>query len=183
MKRENNMRGMTLFEMMLVIAIMAICAGFTSHGMDLVRRERVASAARMLYADIQKARVEAVTRGGDGFGIRLVSRNSYEMFKFNDCNNDSNYDPDSCPGGTREEADVIQRELHSSVELHKTNPFTDVSDDVRIFDRFGSPRCSTGGLGGITILVGDNQKSGPIRCISISTNRIREGIWKGSQCS
>lgn len=183
MKRKKGMRGMTLFEMLLVIAIMAICAGFAPHGMDLVRRERVASVARMLYADIQKARVEAVTRGGDGFGIRLASRNAYVMFKFNDCNNDSNYDSNSCPGGTREETDVMQRELHSAVELHKTNPSTDVGNEVRIFDRFGSPRCSTGGVGGITILVGDNQNSGPVRCISISTNRIREGIWKGSQCS
>jgi len=182
MMKTNGMRGVTLIELMLVIAIMAICAGFTSQGMELVRKERVASAARMLYADIQKARVDALTKDGNGFGIRLVSQHSYVMFKFDDCNNDSNYDSNTCANGTREETDIMQRELHPSVVLHKTNISTDVNNDVRIFDRNGIPRRSTGGMGGITILVGDNQDAGPIRCISISTTRIRQGFWKGSEC-
>lgn len=180
--KRGNMRGMTLLELLFVAAIVAVLLGFTFQGIDLVRRERVASAARELHADIKKARVDAMTRNGKGFGIRLASRNSYVLFMFDDCNNDGNYDTSTCTGGTREETDIIRRELPSSVALYKTNPSTDVSNDVRIFDRFGSPRHATGGLGGITILVGDKHNIGPFWCISLSTNRIREGIWKGSKC-
>lgn len=183
MEKRDGMQGTTLLELLFAIGIMVILLGFTSQGMDIVRRERVASAARMLYADIHRARVDALTRGGNGFGIRLVSQNSYVIFKFDDCNNDSNYDSNTCPGGAREETDIIKRELPPSVVLHKTNPSTDVNNDVRIFDHDGIPRRPTGGMGGITILVGNNQDAGPIRCISISTNRIREGFWKGSECS
>jgi len=181
MKRD-GMEGISLLELMFVIALAAILAGFTSHGLELVRRERVAGAARTLYADIHKARVDAITRDGHGFGIRLISHNSYVMFKFDDCNNDTNYDSNTCSGGTREETDIIKRELHSSVVLHKTNLSTDVNNDVRIFDHDGIPRRSTGGMGGITILVGNSQDTGPIQCICISTTRIREGFWKGSEC-
>lgn len=179
----NRMRGVTLLELLFVIGIMAVLLGFTSQGMDIVCRERVASAARMLYADIHRSRVDALTRGGNGFGIRLVSQNSYVIFKFEDCNNDSNYDSNSCPGGAREETDIVKRELHPSVVLHKTNLSTEVNNDVRIFDHDGIPRRPTGGFGGITILIGNDQDAGPVRCISISTNRIREGFWKGSACS
>jgi Tfp pilus assembly protein FimT len=181
MKRA-DMRGMALLELMFVIAIMALFLIFASQGIDLVRRERVASAFRELYADVKKARMDAMTRDGKGFGIRLVSQNSYVMFKFEDCNNDATYDVDTCPGGTREETEIVRRELPSWVVLHKTKLSKDVSNDVRIFNRFGCPRRATGGMGGITILVGNDQNTGPIRCISISTNRIREGMWTGSKC-
>jgi prepilin-type N-terminal cleavage/methylation domain-containing protein len=181
MKRD-GMRGVTLLELLFVIGIMAVLLGFTSQGMDLVRRERVVSATQELYADIQKARVEAMTQDGKGFGIRLASHNSYVIFKFNDCNNDSNYDDDTCANGSREETDIVRRELHPSVLLCKTNPSTSVNNDVRIFDRFGLPRRSSGGIGPITIYVKNDQSIGPIRCVTISTNRIREGTWNGSEC-
>jgi prepilin-type N-terminal cleavage/methylation domain-containing protein len=180
--RRDGMRGVTLLELLFVIGIMAVLLGFTSQGMDLVRRERVVSATQELYADIQKARVDSMTGDGKGFGIRLVSHNAYIIFKFNDCNNDSNYDSDTCANGTREETDIVKRELHSSVMLCKTNPSTSVNNDVRIFDRFGVPRRSSGGIGPITIFVKNDQGIGPTRCVTISINRIREGTWSGSEC-
>ncbi len=180
--KTDGMQGVTLLELLFVLGIMSVLLGFTSQGIDIVRRERVVSATNELYADIQSARVDAMTRDGKGFGIRLESPNSYVIFKFNDCNNDSNYDADTCAGGTREEMDVVKRELHSSVMLCKTNPSTSVNNDVRIFDRFGIPRRSGGGLGPITIYLKNDQSIGPTRCITISTNRIREGTWNGSEC-
>lgn len=180
--KKDGMRGVTLLELLFVIGIMAVVLGFTSQGADLVRRERVASATRELYSDIQKARLDTMTKSSEGIGIRFESRTSYVLFKFNDCNNDSSYDTDTCTNGTREETDIIKRELHSSLALHKTNPSTDVNNDVRIFDRFGVPRRSGGGLGPITIYVKNEQGPGLIKCVSISTNRIREGTWNGSEC-
>jgi Tfp pilus assembly protein FimT len=180
--KTDRMQGVALLELLFVIGIMVVLLGFTSQGMDMVRKERVANAARMLYADIHRARVDALTRGDSGFGIRLESQHSYVTFKFDDCNNDSNYDSSTCPGGTREETDIVKRDLHPSIVLHKTNLSTDVNNDVRIFDHDGIPRRPTGGMGGITILIGSNQDAGSTRCISISANRIREGFWNGSGC-
>jgi len=178
----DGMRGLTLLELLFVLVIMTLLFGFVSQGADLVRRERVASATQELYSDIQKARVDAMTRVGKGFGIRLASHGSYVIFKFNDCNSDSNYDINTCANGTREETDMVKRELHPSVMLCKMNPSIEVNNDVRVFDRFGVPRRSSGGLGPITIYVKNDQSIGPIRCVTISTNRIREGTWNGSEC-
>ena len=124
-----------------------------------------------------------MTQGGKGYGIRLESANSYVIFKFDDCNEDYTYDPASCSGGSREETEIVRRTIHSSVVLHKTNTDKTVNNDVRIFDSFGSPRHPTWGLGGITIVLTNTADTGFVKCISISTNRIREGIWKRSQCS
>lgn len=183
MMGKETMRGLTLLELMFVIGIMGIIVGFVPLSADMVRRERVESATRVLYADLQKARLDAMTQGGLGFGIRLESHNSYVIFRFNDCNNDYTYDANTCSDNGREETDVIKRELHSSVVLHKTNPSTDVNNDVRIFDPFGSPRQANWGMGNITIYVNNVLDTGLIKCVSISTNRIREGVWNGSTCS
>jgi prepilin-type N-terminal cleavage/methylation domain-containing protein len=177
-----GMRGVTLPELLVVIVIMAIITGFASLSSDMIRRERVASATRELYADLQKARVDSMTQEGMGFGIRLESANSYVIFKFNDCNEDYTYDPSTCTGGAREETEIVKRNLHSSVVLHKTNPFTAVDNDVRIFDRFGSPRRESWGMGNITILLKNIPDTGLIKCVSISLNRIREAVWNGSEC-
>jgi prepilin-type N-terminal cleavage/methylation domain-containing protein len=180
--KKSAMGGFTLMELMFVMGIMAIIGGFAALSTDMIRRERVAGATRELYADLQKARLDAMTQGGKGFGIRLESQNSYVIFKFEDCNEDYTYDTNTCTGATREETNIIKRTLHSSLSLHKTNPSTNVNNDVRIFDRFGSPRQPTWGLGGITILVKNVPDSGLIKCISISASRIREALWNGSEC-
>lgn len=175
-------RGITLLELLVIIVIMAIMAGFASMSTDLIRRERVSSATRELYADLQKARLDSMTQGGKGFGIRQESENSYVIFKFEDCNEDYSYDANTCSGGTREETEIMKKSLGSSVVLHKTNPGNDVNNDVRIFDRFGSPRWPSWGLGGITIVVGSVPDAGLTKCVTISTNRIREAVWNGSEC-
>jgi prepilin-type N-terminal cleavage/methylation domain-containing protein len=182
MMRKEQMRGLTLLELLLVIAIMAVIVGFVPLSADMIRRERVASAARVLYADIQKARLDAMTQGGMGFGIRLESPNSYVIFKFIDCNGDSTYDVNACSANGREETAVIRRILHPSLELHKTNPSTHVNNDVRIFDRFGTPRQANWGLGMITILIDNVAESEFVKCVSVSTHRMRESMWNGSGC-
>jgi len=180
--KNNSMRGFMLVELMVVICIMAVVTGFTSIGKDMIARERVAGATRELYADIQRARLDAMTQQGKGFGIRFVSHNSYVIFKFNDCNGDYTYDAEGCEGNSREETEVQTRTLPVTVQLHKTNSKTDVNNDVRIFDRFGQPRLQNWGLGMITIVVKSTPDSGLTKCVSISANRIREANWNGSAC-
>lgn len=180
--RIRTMQGNTLIELMVVVGIIAITVGLVSLGTNLIRRERVLSTTRELLADLQKARMDAMTKDSRGFGIRLESSRSYVLFRFNDCNEDSVYNDDTCPGNAPEEADVIRKTVPASVVLRKTNPTKETGNDVRIFDRFGSPRHPTGGLGGITILVRNVTDAEHIRCISVSTNRIREARWNGAQC-
>ncbi|MEK6698009.1 MAG: prepilin-type N-terminal cleavage/methylation domain-containing protein [Nitrospirota bacterium] len=170
-------RGMSLIELLTVIVIIAIMAGFVSVSKDLIRRERVASITRELYADLQRARLDSMTKDSQGFGVRFESSNAYTIFQFNDCNGDYNYDSNTCAGGGREEIPLMTKNMPSSVELKKTNPSTDCDNKVLIFDRFGLPRRDTGGLGMMTIVVKNEPDSGLIKCVSVSTNRIREGLW------
>ncbi len=174
--------GFTLIELLVVMVLITILAGFTSMGFDLLRRERVTSATRELIADLQRARLDAMTGDGKGTGIRLVSGGkSYVIFKFEDCNDDYTYDTNTC-NGNREEKILSEKKLPDSLVLTKTNLFTGVNDDVRIFDRSGITRWHTWGAGGITIVINSMPDAGLTKCIAISVNRIREGVWKNSAC-
>ena len=177
MRIYSTERGMSLIELLTVIVIIAIMTGFVSVSKDLIRRERVASITRELYADLQRVRLDSMTKDSQGFGVRFESAGSYTIFQFNDCNGDDNYDPNTCAGGTREEIPLMTKTMPSSVELKKTNPFTECDNKVLIFDRFGVPRGDTWGLGLMTIVVKNEPDSGLIKCVSVSTNRIREGLW------
>ncbi len=174
---KGKMQGFTLVEVVVVIVILSVLSGIASLVADLIRKERVASVTRMLYADMQKARLDAMTRDAAGYGLRFESSGSYSVFTFNDCNNDFNYDSDTCDGNSREEANVITRPVPDPVVLKKTNPFTDFDNDILLFDRFGVPRRETWGLGMMTIIVKNGVDGEGIKCVSVSANRIREGIW------
>jgi prepilin-type N-terminal cleavage/methylation domain-containing protein len=179
---EKNNNGFSLLELMVVIMLIGIISAFAQLSADFIRNSRVSSATAELIADLHQARLYAMTRDGKGAGIRLESPHSYVIFKFIDCNDDYAYDADTCPGNRREEEVLIQKKLPDSLLLTKSDPFTSVNNDVRIFDRFGSPRWPTWGVGGITIVLRSEPNSGLIKCVAISKNRIREGVWTNSTC-
>ena len=178
-KKEN---GISLVELMVVISIVAILVGFTSVGRDVIRRGQVMSATRELLVDIQRARMNAITQDGKGFGIRFESPTTYVLFKFNDCNNDNSYDVDTCEGRTREENVVIRKTVKSDVIFSKTNIANTINNEILIFDRFGRPRQANWGMGMMTILVRHDQQPGFVKCVTISLNRVREAYWNGSAC-
>ncbi len=180
--RKARMRGFTILELMAVIGIVSVLAGVACIGHDIIYKDQIASITRELHADIQSARMNSVTQSGKGFGIRFESPTSYVLFQFNDCNNDFNYDTDSCVNGSREEAKPIRKTVPSSVVLSKSGQTNDLDNNVVIFDKFGQPRQKNWGMGMMTILVRNQQYPGMIRCISISMNRVRESIWNGSTC-
>jgi prepilin-type N-terminal cleavage/methylation domain-containing protein len=179
--KESGKGGFTLLELLMVICIAGILSGFAYLSQDLIRREQITSITRQLHADIQSARMNAIT-SGKGYGIRFESPTTYVLFQFNDCNNNFSYDANSCNGNSREESKPIRTTISSSVLLSKSNHLNDLDNDLVIFDTFGHPRQKNWGMAMMTILVRHKQDVGIIRCISISMSRIRESIWNGSSC-
>ncbi len=174
-------KGFTLLELVVVVSIVGTLAGMAYLGKDFVTRERVASVTRELISDIQGARMDAISREWPGVGIRFESSTSYVVFGFNDCNNDYDYDADTC-NGSREEPEIVRKTIPSSIVLRKTNPFNNLDNEIVIFDRFGHPRRENWGMGLMTILVRSESDAQSAKCISISMNRIQDKTWNGMAC-
>ena len=193
--------GFTLVELIVVVAIIGILATFAALGVMVVRKETVTSRAKEVFADLQKARADAMTQGVSatapvkhGVGIRFSSPTSYVLFSFNDiiplavaplpitASGNYWYDNDT------EEANP-QTVNFTSVEILIVNggvltppPFP--PNDTIIFDRFGYPRQPDWQLiqNRIIALINPNL-AGYTRCINIQSNSIREGFLNGNLCT
>lgn len=181
-------------ELIITVAIAATLLAMAALSMDFVRRERVTSSAKEVFADIQRVRSDAISRGTTttpaapvkrGVGIRFVSPTSFVVFSFNDINPlaapiaaSGNY---AYVGGA-EEAEVVTRDLSSgrlSVLVGGALFAPPVADpnNIVIFDRFGYPRQIDWQLiGTMTITIDNPSLAGYTRCITIGTNSIREGF-------
>jgi len=192
-------RGFSLVELLVVVGIIASLAAIASLSMDFVRKEWVSSKTKEILADLQKARVDALSIGPTeatgaipfmrGSGIRLVSSASYVIFKFNDCNQNYAYNSDGCAGPAREEAEARTISLPLSLELKRldagtlVDPADVTADDIRIFDRFGMLRKNDWTTSPDFTLVVKHKSAGYAKCIIVGANQIREGLWNGSSCA
>ncbi len=174
-------KGFTLLEMVVVIGIIGFLAVIAQLAWDVIDRERASSITRELLVDIQRARIDAITQRGKGVGIRFESAKSYILFEFNDCNDDYDYDENTC-NGSREETEIMRKTIPSPFSLHKTSLSNNLDNEILIFDKFGHPRQKNWGIGLMTILVSRESDLQLVKCIAISTNRVRQKIWNGTAC-
>lgn len=173
-------KGFTLIEVMIVVAVFgvltAIAAPFTA---DFIARSRLSSASRELYADLQGLRRDAMTTisapNGRGYGIRFISDARYELFEFNDLNNNYRYD-----AGVGEEFGPEQQDLPANMAFSLGSGGS-VPGTVLLFDKQGLSRSATWSPFGNAFVI---RKAGETqgRCVVVALARIREGVWNGSGC-
>lgn len=177
----SNRRGITLIELVIVLAIIAILASLAAVGPGFVRNENISRVSRELLGDLQRARQDAMTRSTAanslGFGIRFANSTSYTIFEFSD-NGNFQYD------GAGEEANTDQRNLTSSIviQINDSQEY-----NVLIYDKLGIPaRFKVSGeraLGNMTLVIRHQSESARDKCVTVSFNRIREGLWDGTNCT
>ncbi len=179
-----NEYGVTLIELIVVVAVIGIMIGISAISFSYVAKERLSSATRGLVADIQQKRVDALTSGQTvntimGSGIRFVPPASYVLFTWNDINTDFLY------SGVSEEVSATTNTLSSNLTLNIQDAYPLYT--VLIYNRLGVPkRYMTDGTPledtlNMTIDLQANNAN-IIKCINVSTNAIREGVISGTTC-
>lgn len=187
-----NSKGMTLVELVIVMLIIAIVTAIAAVGPGFIGTERIKSTSRELLADLQYLRQSAMTQGPDntatalrGFGVRFESANSYHLFRFNDGNSNFIYDDTSeeaaLPGGSAPRKKYIPEQL--KLRIKAGNWLEDPRDKVMIFDHHGIPREKQMGFQLMSIVIENpDLRDAQKKCVSISFNRIREGVWDAQDC-
>lgn len=191
-------KGFSLIELVVVLSIAGILLGIASVSMNFVRKERVNSCTKNIFADIQKTRYDAVTSGPTptgiapykrGNGIRFVSATQYVIYTFNDSLPVSASSDTGDYQYTNQTEEVGAETINSSygqiqiqtATLH--TPTNNFQNDMVIFDRFGYPRqWDWQVLSPMYIVISDPSLAGYTRCITITTTIVREGVWNGATC-
>lgn len=187
-----NKEGTTLIELAIVLAIVVIVGAIVATGYGFLGTDRVQSASRGLFGDLQWIKHSSVTQGPDsavpqlmGFGIRLESARTYRLFRFNDMNSNFKYDGAAEEAFLQGETSARQKEIPLPLEMQikSSSKLIAPQNTILLFDHLGIPRQANMSFQQRTIVIHTpDNKDIPKKCISISFNRIREGQWDGSNC-
>jgi prepilin-type N-terminal cleavage/methylation domain-containing protein len=187
-----NCEGLTLIELIIVLSIISILVALMGIGPGVTSAERIRSSAKELLADLQWIRYSAMTQGPDascpqlrGLGIRFESNKRYRLFRFNDSNGNFTYDSLEEERALNDgETEVKKRDVPPPLELKikKGGTLVDPDNAVLLFDHYGIPRQTNYGFQQMSIVfqhpdLDELEK----KCVSVSFNRIREGIWNENE--
>jgi len=186
-------KGVTLIELVVVLAIVTLLAALAAIGPGFISTEKIRNTTKELLADFQLMRNYAMMQGRDaaasdlrGYGIRFESKNRYRLFRFNDRNQNFSYDgaAEESPLTSGETA-VRQRNIPAPLDLQVKSGggLADPENAIVIFDHLGMPRQANLGFQQMSIVI-HNPAMGEVakQCVTVSYNRIREGEWDGSAC-
>jgi hypothetical protein len=189
----HNSRGLSLIELIVILSIVSILAALVAIGPGLTSTESIRGAARELLADLQWIRYSAVTQGSDascpalrGMGVRFESSNRYRLFRFNDRNGNFSYEgvEEECALSAKESG-TRKRDIPLPLELKikKGGALVNPDNAVLLFDHYGIPRQSNFGFQQMSIVF-HHPYSDELhkKCVSVSFNRIREGLWNENEC-
>jgi len=188
---EENSKGTTLIELAIVLAIVVIVSTIIASAYGFLGADRVKSASRELFGDLQWIKHSSVTQGPDaavpqlmGFGIRLESARTYRLFRFNDMNSNFQYDGAAEEAFLQGETSARQKEIPPPLEMQikSSSKLVAPQNTILLFDHLGIPRGDKLSFQQRTIVIHNPDNNILKKCISISFNRIREGQWDGSNC-
>ncbi len=178
--------GVTLIELLIVIAILGVLAALATVGFGLSKQQRLATVTKEFHSDLQKARLDAMTQSSStetrGYGLLFPADGSYRIFEFVDSGasgfTDFVYD------GAAEEVDATEKETTSTINITIGASGTPTgAANALIFDKRGFVRSKNWGMVSSRIYVLAMQGVADRRCVSLSRTRIREGSWDGSNCN
>jgi len=169
--------GVTLLELIVVLAIFGIVASLATLGLDGWHRSRLVSATGGLLSDLQTVRMSAMTESsalnGRGFGLRFIDNNSYKVFEFVDKGTtpyvDFNYED------TTEEVGGYENELGNGISIDP-----DPTGQIILYDKRGMSRTTNWSSVANKTYVVRHSSLAQGRCVTISQVRIREGVWNAT---
>lgn len=175
--------GFSIVELLVVIVLLAVLATIGTMSLDGWHKSRLASASAELLADLQTVRMNALTTSSPppaqsrGFGLRFLSNTSYTVFEFIG-------DGDVLYEGLTEENNGRQKIVPNGITIESGTSGTPlinlnggIDESVLIYDKRGIGRKYNWSSVSARTFVVRHAKLDQARCVSVSSVRIREGMW------
>ena len=161
---DRKVKGITIMEVLVVMAIIAILASASIFGLqNLVQRERLYSAMTQVANDLKEVQFKSMS-SNMVWGVRFcANQNQYKIFAV---------DPDNVSGGCPRDANPSCTSDATTQRLVSLPPGVSPEEDFYVlFDRRGYPLNWSCGIGAVSITLRNSYGSRTV--IVDSVGRIR----------